>query len=40
MTESGFSRLDATDEVKTQAIESNSGGWTEELSSLRNRAEA
>jgi uncharacterized protein YndB with AHSA1/START domain len=38
--ESGFSRLDATDELKAQGVESNSGGWTEELSSLRNRAEA
>jgi uncharacterized protein YndB with AHSA1/START domain len=40
VTESGFSRLDAPDELKVQSIESNSGGWTEELSSLRNRAEA
>jgi len=38
--ESGFSQLDATDELRSQGIESNSGGWTEELSSLRNRAEA
>jgi uncharacterized protein YndB with AHSA1/START domain len=37
--ESGFSQLDATDEVKAKGIESNSGGWTEQLSSLRNRAE-
>ncbi len=40
VTESGFSQLDAADELKTQSIESNSGGWTEQLSSLGNRAEA
>jgi uncharacterized protein YndB with AHSA1/START domain len=40
VTESGFSQLDAPDELKAKGIESNSGGWSEELSSLRNRAEA
>lgn len=40
VTESGFAQLEATDELKSQSVESNSGGWTEELSSLRNRAEA
>jgi uncharacterized protein YndB with AHSA1/START domain len=40
VTESGFSTLDTTDEAKAQGIESNSGGWTEEMSSLRDRAEA
>jgi uncharacterized protein YndB with AHSA1/START domain len=38
--ESGFAKLDAADDLKAQSIESNSGGWTEELSSLRNRAQA
>ena len=38
--ESGFARLDTTDERKVQSIESNSGGWDEEMSSLRNRAES
>lgn len=40
VTESGFSRLDASEETKAKGIESNSGGWTAELSSLRDRAEA
>jgi uncharacterized protein YndB with AHSA1/START domain len=40
VTESGFSQLDAADELKAQSIESNSGGWTDQLSSLRNHAEA
>jgi uncharacterized protein YndB with AHSA1/START domain len=40
VTESGFAQLDAADELKAQSIESNSGGWTDQLSSLRNRAEA
>jgi uncharacterized protein YndB with AHSA1/START domain len=40
VVESGFAKLDATDEIKAQGIESNSGGWTEQLSSLRNRAQA
>jgi uncharacterized protein YndB with AHSA1/START domain len=39
VTESGFAQLDASDEVKAMGLESNSGGWTEELSSLRDRAE-
>jgi uncharacterized protein YndB with AHSA1/START domain len=38
--ESGFSQLDATDVVKAKGFESNSEGWTRELSSLRGRAEA
>jgi hypothetical protein len=38
--ESGFARLDTTDERRTQSIESNSGGWDAEMSSLRNRAES
>lgn len=40
VTESGFAQLEATDELKAQSVESNSGGWADELSSLRNRAEA
>ena len=39
VVESGFSTLDAPDELKAQSVRSNSGGWTEELSSLRDRAE-
>lgn len=38
--ESGFSTLEAPDGRKAQSVESNSGGWTEQLSSLRDRAEA
>ena len=40
VVESGFARLEAPDEIKTQNIESNSDGWTQELDSLRTRAEA
>lgn len=40
VVESGFAELDAPAEVKAQGAESNTGGWTEELSSLQNRAEA
>ncbi len=39
VVESGFAKLDATDEIKAQGIESNSDGWTNELASLRTRAE-
>ena len=39
VVESGFAGLEASDELKNQSIESNSGGWTEELGSLRTRAE-
>ncbi len=39
VTESGFSTLDAPDEIKAQGVESNSGGWDQELISLRVRAE-
>ena len=38
--ESGFARLDTTDERRAQSIESNSSGWDAEMSSLRNRAES
>jgi uncharacterized protein YndB with AHSA1/START domain len=37
--ESGFANLDAPDELKKQNFESNSGGWSQELDSLRSRAE-
>jgi uncharacterized protein YndB with AHSA1/START domain len=40
VVESGFAKLDAADDLKAQSIESNSGGWTEQLSSLCSRAEA
>jgi uncharacterized protein YndB with AHSA1/START domain len=40
VVESGFSQLDAPDELKARGIESNSDGWTQELSSLQDRAEA
>ena len=39
VVESGFAALDAPDEVKNQSIESNTGGWREELALLRTRAE-
>ena len=38
--ESGFAELDASDEVKAQGVESNSGGWDLEMASLRDRSEA
>jgi uncharacterized protein YndB with AHSA1/START domain len=40
VVESGFAHLDAPDETKNKSVELNSGGWTEELESLRTRAEA
>lgn len=40
VVESGFAKLDAPDDVKRSGIESNSDGWTQELDSLRTRAEA
>ena len=40
VVEGGFAALDATSEQKDQALESNSGGWTAELDSLRDRAQA
>jgi uncharacterized protein YndB with AHSA1/START domain len=40
VVESGFERIDAPDELKNKSIESNSDGWTQELDSLRTRAEA
>ncbi len=40
VVESGFAKLDAPDELKTQSLGSNSDGWIQELDSLRTRAEA
>jgi uncharacterized protein YndB with AHSA1/START domain len=40
VVESGFVSLDATDDIKNGAIESHTGGWADELGSLRTRAEA
>jgi uncharacterized protein YndB with AHSA1/START domain len=40
MTESGFTELDAPDSVREQAWKSNTGGWSDELASLRERAES
>jgi uncharacterized protein YndB with AHSA1/START domain len=40
VTESGFSQLDASEGLKRQGIESNSDGWTEQMSSLRDRAQS
>lgn len=40
VVESGFSTLDTTEELKAQGFESNADGWTQELSALRDRAEA
>ncbi|MFL6163743.1 MAG: SRPBCC domain-containing protein [Jatrophihabitantaceae bacterium] len=39
VVESGFAKLEAPDDLKSQSFESNSGGWTQELESLRTRAE-
>ncbi|MGI8880709.1 MAG: SRPBCC domain-containing protein [Jatrophihabitans sp.] len=39
VVESGFATLDAPDEVRRAGVESNSGGWDEELASLQRRAE-
>jgi uncharacterized protein YndB with AHSA1/START domain len=39
-TESGFAALDGPAAVREQARRDNTGGWQEELSSLRERAEA
>ncbi|HZE50055.1 MAG TPA: SRPBCC domain-containing protein [Jatrophihabitantaceae bacterium] len=40
MTESGFTELDAPDSVREEAWKSNTGGWSEQLGSLRERAES
>ena len=38
--ETGFSQLDAPDELKAREIEANSGGWTAQLDVLRGLAES
>lgn len=40
VTESGFAQLTASDDIKAQGFESNSEGWTSQLSSLGDRARA
>lgn len=40
VVESGFLAVDAPDSLKGQTFASNSDGWTQELDSLRTRAEA
>ena len=40
VTESGFAALDVPAAAREQARQDNTGGWQEELSSLRERAEA
>lgn len=37
--ESGFASLDAPEDVRQAGIDSNSGGWEEELAALRTRAQ-
>jgi uncharacterized protein YndB with AHSA1/START domain len=40
VTESGFQALDVPVRVRAQAWKDNTGGWAEELASLRGRAES
>ena len=40
VVESGFAKLDAPDDLKSQSINSNTDGWRQELDSLRTRSEA
>jgi uncharacterized protein YndB with AHSA1/START domain len=40
VVESGFAAIDAPDSVREQARKDNTGGWREEMASLRERAEA
>ncbi len=37
--ESGFSELDVPEEVRQNQLKDNTGGWSQELASLRTRAE-
>jgi uncharacterized protein YndB with AHSA1/START domain len=39
VVESGFAKLDASDEARNQSFESNTDGWRMELDSLRSRSE-
>jgi hypothetical protein len=40
VVESGFAALDVPEEVSQSQLKDNTGGWSEELGSLRTRAEA
>ena len=40
VTESGFDALDAPESVRTKGFEGNSEGWSEQLTSVKTRAEA
>jgi hypothetical protein len=40
VVESGFAALDVPEEVRQSQLKDNTGGWSEELGSLRTRAEA
>jgi uncharacterized protein YndB with AHSA1/START domain len=40
VVESGFASLDVPEEVRQSQLKDNTGGWSEELGSLRARAEA
>jgi uncharacterized protein YndB with AHSA1/START domain len=39
VVESGFAALAASDELRSQAVEDNTGGWPQELDALKTRAE-
>ncbi len=39
VVESGFAALAGSEELRRQAVQDNSGGWTKELSALKTRAE-
>jgi uncharacterized protein YndB with AHSA1/START domain len=39
VVESGFAALAGSEELRSQAVKSNTGGWSEELGGLKERAE-
>jgi len=39
VVESGFSALDVPEQVRQNQLKDNTGGWSQELDSLRKRAE-
>jgi uncharacterized protein YndB with AHSA1/START domain len=39
VVESGFAALAASDELRSQAVKDNTGGWPQELDALKTRAE-
>lgn len=39
VVESGFASLAGSEELRSQAVENNSGGWPQELDALKQRAE-